>query len=155
LSEQLTVSEAARRLGLTTEAVRQRIRRGSLQAEKVNGRLYVVVTPSDSDQTKTHTQQGSDATTNDTSETSNTALIEQLKRENDRLWDELHKRDEEIHRRDVLLKDALDWRSALAANAQSTPLSEAQAQTLRESEHDRTAVQTPPKRRWLSRLLGQ
>ena len=42
-SEYLTIAAAARRLGLTEAAVRQRIRRGTLPSEKLNGRLHVVL----------------------------------------------------------------------------------------------------------------
>ena len=40
----LTVADAALRLGIGPEAVRQRIRRGTLKAYKVSGRVYVQLT---------------------------------------------------------------------------------------------------------------
>src|SRR5829696_7388033 len=46
--ERVTVSEAAARLGITPDAVRQRIRRGTIEYEKTaDGRYYVYLTPHD------------------------------------------------------------------------------------------------------------
>src|SRR3954465_11248346 len=46
--ERLSVSEAALRLGITPDAVRQRIRRGTIKYEKTkDGRYYVYLTPQD------------------------------------------------------------------------------------------------------------
>jgi excisionase family DNA binding protein len=41
--ERLDIAQAAERLGLSQMAVRKRIQRGQLPAEKVDGRLYVVL----------------------------------------------------------------------------------------------------------------
>jgi hypothetical protein len=38
-----TVPEAARTLGITTDAVRMRLSRGTLRSEKVEGRVYVML----------------------------------------------------------------------------------------------------------------
>ena len=48
----VTVAEAARRLGVSNEAIRQRIRRGTLQSYKVDGHVYVQL---DTIQTETGT----------------------------------------------------------------------------------------------------
>ena len=46
--ERVTVSEAATRLGVTPDAVRQRIRRGTIEYEKsADGRYHVYLTPHD------------------------------------------------------------------------------------------------------------
>jgi hypothetical protein len=46
--DRVPVSEAAARLGVTPDAVRQRIRRGTIQYEKTDdGRYYVLLTPHD------------------------------------------------------------------------------------------------------------
>ncbi len=42
-NQRLTVREAADALGISEAAVRNRIKRGTLQAEKVSGRVYVVL----------------------------------------------------------------------------------------------------------------
>ena len=41
--ERLTVHDAARRLGISEDAVRMRVKRGTLSAEKEGGRLYVLL----------------------------------------------------------------------------------------------------------------
>jgi excisionase family DNA binding protein len=43
--QRLTVHDAARQLGVSEDAVRMRIKRGTLSSEKVEGRLYVYLTP--------------------------------------------------------------------------------------------------------------
>jgi len=46
--DRVTVSEAATRLGVTPDAVRQRIRRGTIEYEKTeDGRYYVYMTEQD------------------------------------------------------------------------------------------------------------
>ena len=59
----LTVAQAAEALGLTVDAVRSRIKRGTIQVEHEGGRVFVLV---DSDQASTgraqQTDQGSDLT---------------------------------------------------------------------------------------------
>jgi excisionase family DNA binding protein len=41
----MTVHDAARRLGISEDAVRMRVKRGTLEAEREGGRLYVLLTP--------------------------------------------------------------------------------------------------------------
>lgn len=45
--ERLTIADAAKLLGVTEAAIRQRVRRGTMQFEKSEGRTYVYVTPSE------------------------------------------------------------------------------------------------------------
>ncbi len=155
MKEQLTVSEASLRLGLSTEAIRQRIRRGTLESEKIKGRLYIVLTSSDTDKTDNTTNKSTAFTSGETTNESNFdphyALIEQLQKENDRLWEELAKRDEQIHRQDVLLRDALDWRTALTATVQSS--SSPGRTSTQVSDPVETSLQTSSKRRWWTWLL--
>src|SRR3712207_7644311 len=57
--DRLTVADAARLLGLSAEAVRMRIKRGTLASEKVGGTVYVLLdtnpTPSNADRTTDRT----------------------------------------------------------------------------------------------------
>jgi hypothetical protein len=54
----VTVSEAAQALGITPEAVRMRIKRGTLSSEKRAGRVYVLLGPRPTtDQTPDHTEE--------------------------------------------------------------------------------------------------
>ncbi len=135
--ERLIVNEAAQRLGISAEAVRQRIARGTLRSEKIEDRVYVVLTSSDADQAE---QSNGNRTASERS--SERELVEQLRRENERLWRELETRDEEIRRRDVLLKDALDWRAALPEHVGTRS-------TAAPTEHEESQ-----KRSWWSRLVG-
>src|SRR5215216_479754 len=70
----LTVPQAAGVMGISAEAVRQRIKRGTLTTEKdANGTVIVLL---DADSTRTNGDRSSDSThTNDDS----TALVEELR----------------------------------------------------------------------------
>ncbi len=119
MNKPFTVKDAAQHLGLTTEAVRQRVRRGALRSEKIDGTLFVFLSTSDcgSDDHATDDATGPnpDATNHQPQvDEAHRMLVEQLQRENERLWAELAKRDDELHRRDVLLREALEWRAAIA-----------------------------------------
>jgi hypothetical protein len=58
--ERRTLSEAASLLGITPDALRQRIRRGRYHTEKEAGRVYVYL-DTDRTQTERPTEQGTDA----------------------------------------------------------------------------------------------
>jgi len=89
--ERLTVSEAARRLGVTQDAVRKRIQRGTIRYERDDeSRLYVWVDPSETAQ-----DSGQDTTTD--------KLLRVQEAEIDFLRRELENRTEEIRRRDVII----------------------------------------------------
>src|SRR5215218_2128962 len=61
-TDRVTVADAARLLGLSAEAVRLRIKRGTLASEKVEGSVYVIL---DADPTRP----SADRTTDRTAET--------------------------------------------------------------------------------------
>ena len=50
MTERLSLQAAARELGITPDALRQRIRRGQYRSEKTEGRVYVYL---DTDRTET------------------------------------------------------------------------------------------------------
>ena len=50
MTERLTLQDAAQRLGITPDALRQRIRRGQYRSDKTDGRVYVYI---DTDRTQT------------------------------------------------------------------------------------------------------
>jgi hypothetical protein len=62
-TNRVTVADAGRLLGLSAEAVRMRIKRGTLASEKVDGTVYVLL---DSDQSEPDEDQASDQTGNRT-----------------------------------------------------------------------------------------
>jgi excisionase family DNA binding protein len=94
-SERLTVAEAAGRLGVSQDAVRKRIKRGSIRYERdEDGRVYVYLDASETTQDKTE-----DASP----DTSTEKLIRTQEAEIEFLRRELHNRTEEIRRRDVII----------------------------------------------------
>jgi excisionase family DNA binding protein len=53
--DRVTVQEAAQRLGISQDAVRQRVRRGSMRHDKDDkGRVYVYLNPTDTRPTIVH-----------------------------------------------------------------------------------------------------
>ncbi len=134
--ERLSVKDAATRLGITSEAVRQRIRRKALRTERdTDGHLVVLLSPED---TEPNATSHADRSVSE----AHRELVATLRAENERLWQELQTRDEEIRRRDVLLRDALDWRAALPSG-QSTA-----------GTPDMHPQQEPKKRGWWSRFVA-
>ena len=100
--ERLTVAEAAERLGVTPNAVRQRMRRGSIRYEKdENGLTFVYLHPEDTrrDDGERVTERVQDTN----SDASHDTLIEELQEQNRRLWQELADRSEELRRRDHII----------------------------------------------------
>ena len=95
-SRRLTVDQAADALGVTTEAIRGRIRRKTIRAERVGGRVYVLLPAEQSgEQTPDHTPE----------------LVERLREEVSYLRgviatrdQELAQRAEEIRRRDAAIE---------------------------------------------------
>ena len=85
--QRVSVREAAEILGITREAVRKRISRGTLAAEKVDGEWVIGLPGRESS--------GQDA--------GSTALVEQLRGEVEWLRRELDTRTEEIRRRDHII----------------------------------------------------
>lgn len=108
--DRLSVADAAARLGVTPDAVRARIRRGTLSAEKGDDGVYVVTLPRDEGHDADTTATGPDATPND-------ALVEQLQSEVAYLRSELtaarEQAAQERERADVLQREALQRIEAL------------------------------------------
>lgn len=72
----VTVADAARRLGLSAEAVRMRIKRGTLASEKVDGTVYVFL---DADPTRSNADPQRSITDRPTNQpTEQTALVDIL-----------------------------------------------------------------------------
>src|SRR5215212_129100 len=90
----LTVHDAARTLGISEDAVRMRVKRGTLDAEREGGRLYVLL--------------DDDPTTEPTAE-----LRDRVRY----LEGIITTRDEEIRRRDVIISQLTDRIPAIEAPA--------------------------------------
>jgi DNA-directed RNA polymerase specialized sigma24 family protein len=94
------IGEAAERLGLTTTAVRKRIKRGTLFAAKNDDGTWTVYLPDSSPGPSA----GPDTDTPPESPKRDDRVAI-LKQENERLWQELERRSEELRRKDVLLAE--------------------------------------------------
>ena len=105
----VTVIEAASILGITPDAVRSRLRRGTLHKEtSEDGTVYVRL--------DTEGPAGlNDQTTDRSADQTTVAYINELKSEIDYLKETVAKRDEEIRRRDHLLAAALERIPAIEA----------------------------------------
>jgi hypothetical protein len=149
--QRFTVAEAAEVLQLSAEAVRSRIKRGSLQSAKEGNTVYVLL---DADQARPNPAQTSDQTM---------ALITNLQDQVEYLRGELARR-EETHLEESRRKDSI-----IAALTQRIPEIEAPApQEARESpetvaeEQERAephsaTVESPEgaRRPWWRRVLGR
>ncbi len=104
-TNRVTVADAAQLLGLSAEAVRMRIKRGTLASEKVGGTVYVLL---ESDPTPTTHDQTSDQTTDQTDvlTADQTAFVNALQAEVQFLREELQRR-EEVHAEENRRKDTI------------------------------------------------
>jgi hypothetical protein len=115
-TQRVTVAEAARLLGTSAEAVRMRVKRGSLKSTKIKNTVYVLLTPEQTrpnqDQTSggvgsaayPPTDQTHDQTYNQTDD--RTALLESLRSQVEFLQEEL-KRREDVHVEENRRKDTI------------------------------------------------
>ncbi len=152
--KRLTVSQAAAALGISAEAVRQRIKRGTIEHEKVDGTVYVLV--------------GGDGTRQDTDTTGDrtsdrTELVDRLRDEVQFLRNELRQRDErhaeEIRRRDHLLAAALERIPELEAASPPEPRDEPESDRDGEPGTNTPSSSASPqtgtqRRSWWRRLIG-
>jgi hypothetical protein len=100
IEHRLTVKEAAAALGISSEAVRTRIQRGTLKSIHERGRVWVVLDPDE-------TQSNTDRTANQTE------LVHELRARVAFLEGQLKIRTEENRRKDHLLAAALERIPAL------------------------------------------
>ena len=131
------IGEAADRLGLTTAAVRKRIRRGSLKATKQDDGTWLIYLPETLGEDVSRDTGGPASTLDGMAYAE---LIEQLKRENAHLWEELRSRGEELRRKDIIIAELAQQLKALPA-----------AIVERQAEHTKQAPEPPtpaPARPW-------
>ena len=107
-TEHVTVAEAAQLLGMSAEAVRMRVKRGSLKSAKIKGTVYVLM---DAEQTRPNIDQtGRDSNTDsertDEQTRDRTALVDVLRSDVEFLREEL-KRREEVHAEESRRKDTI------------------------------------------------
>jgi hypothetical protein len=101
----LTIQEAAAKLGIAPEAVRKRLKRGSLEGYKADGRWLVILPDQDADWTRVDSVQDAGMTRPDNGQDATTReLIDALKAEVTFLRRELETRTE-AHGEEVRRKD--------------------------------------------------
>jgi hypothetical protein len=144
VTERLTVSQAATRLGITESAVRGRINRGTLEAERVEGTVYVLLS---AEQSADSVQITGDYPGEYNALTSALeARIESLERQ----IEEARERDRENRR---LLAAALE-RIPPQLEAPSEPRESPETATEGEVEPPRPGSQEGAQRPWWSRWFG-
>jgi hypothetical protein len=138
------VKQAAEALGISSEGIRQRIRRGSLESEKgTDGRVYVFLEDEDLDGTS------SEPNTDD--------VLTRMEDEIAFLRQELATRDEEIRRRDAVLLSLSEGLKALNPPPEEREPPESAARTSDTAE-PRSTTEGPQEqttqRSWWRKLLG-
>ena len=140
----LTVGEAADALGISSEAVRTRIQRGTLRSFREGGRVFVLF---DLDRT-----QPNEDRTND-----QTGLVDELRDRVAFLEGQLKIRTEENRRKDHLLAAALERIPAIEAPQEAAGSAETVEEEPERSEaHSATGgAQEGAHRPWWRRVLGR
>ena len=136
--QRLTVPEAADALGVTSEAVRTRIQRGTLRSVREGGRVFVLL---DSDRTQSNEDRTSDQTQ---------ALVDELRDRVAFLEGQLKIRAEENRRKDHLLAAALERIPAIEPPESPEAPSEA-APNISETPGSETTTEPRP---WWRRMFG-
>lgn len=111
--ETVTIKEAAVRLGISEQAVRQRIRRKTLLSQRLDGKVYVVLsTGYDGNTSSTNNDhQGVASIVQDAYE----GLVIQLRSENELLREQLRVKDDQIRANQILLSQLTERFRALPA----------------------------------------
>src|SRR5215208_180685 len=135
IEQRLTVKEAADALGISSEAVRTRIQRGTLRSIHERGRVWVVFDP---DGTRSNTDRTADQT----------ELVDELRARVSFLEAELKIRTEENRRKDHLLAAALERIPAIEA-----PESPAAPSACTAAPPEAESTTEP--RTWWRRVLGR
>ena len=115
--ETVTIKEAAERLGVSEQAVRQRIRRKTLPAQRLDGKLYVVLSAGyDADTSSpSHGHDGVDARVASVVRDAYTELVTQLRRENELLREQLSVKDGQLQANQVIMAQLAERVRALPA----------------------------------------
>jgi hypothetical protein len=141
IQQRLTVKEAADVLGISSEAVRTRIQRGTLRSIHERGRVWVVL---NADETRSNTDRTVDQTD----------LVDELRARVSFLESELKIRTEENRRKDHLLAAALERIPAIEPPAETRESPETPSEH-RPSTTGFPEPETPTEPRpWWRRVLG-
>ena len=139
-----TVPEAAEVLGISPEAVRNRLSRGTLQSEKVEGRVHVILPRPDRSQS-----------TGDVSSDIPTDIVEELRDRISYLERQVEEEREARRRADTLLARMMDRLPELEAPSETSASSETVEDEPERAEprSDAGEGQESEQRSWWRRLL--
>lgn len=168
--EAVPIPVAVERLGLTTDAIRMRLKRGTLSGHKVDGRWVVFVPLQNTDSTPTKPLPGPNADTiyrqtqratqrdqtwSIAADATTRELIEVLRSENAFLRDELTARTDEIRRRDHIIAGFIERIPELpATTAEATTRASIEDAHYGPSMTIDPSVPAPDSRPWWKRALG-
>ncbi len=142
------IGEAAKHYGVTSQAIRKRIKRGTIDAIKGEDGTWTVYLPTVSSVGDTDHANGRDAAYTASLDSLN-RLVAQLESENQYLRSELSRvgdqHAESERRRDILLSRFADTLEALPHTTTSSS---------RQQPTDVSEPSQPPKRSWWERLFG-
>jgi hypothetical protein len=141
IEHRLTVKEAAAALGISSEAVRTRIQRGTLKSIHERGRVWVVLDP---DETRSNTDRTADQT----------ELVHELRARVAFLEGQLKIRTEENRRKDHLLAAALERIPALEPPAEARESPETDAPPRSGTPGPPEAEELTESRPWWRRMFG-
>jgi excisionase family DNA binding protein len=110
-----TISEAATQLGISENAVRQRIKRETLPAIKIGGVWRVQLTDQPTNHQTDQPVTSRDHEADQSRNSSQSALVEQLQQENARLWAELEARREAEREQRIIISQLVGRVEALQA----------------------------------------
>ncbi len=149
----MPVPDAARALGISPEAVRNRLSRGTLRSEKVDGRVFVLI---DRDMAR-HTERSTGDTPTDTLE-----LVEEMRARIEDLRDQLSEEREARRRADTIIMQLTQANASLAARLPelAAPPTEETPEETQEPRHvpggveDGEGPQDGSERSWWRRIFG-
>ena len=146
-TNRVTVADAARLLGVSAEAVRMRIKRGTMNAEKVEGTVYVIL---DADPTRSNEDPTNNQTTDPT--TDQTALVEVLREQVDYLREQLDQEREANHENRRIIAGLVQRVPELDAAPQPRESSETLSEERGRADDD-VAPEQEKHRSWLYRFF--
>jgi hypothetical protein len=153
-----TVAQAADVLGLSAEAVRMRIKRGTLAYVKEENTVYVLLEPSSSETVQTQpnderTQPNNDQTTDQTTQVVEALQAEvQFLRQELRLTREL--REEEARRKDAIIMTMAQRIPELEPPSEPREAPSEVRDGAGKGEEGAPNTEKPPERSWLQRFFG-
>ena len=136
----LDMDAAATRLGISREAVRKRLERGTLKGKKVNGQWYIDLTDCSDD---TDSADGHSDTRTDGDQ-----LVATLRDEVEFLRRELEARTEEIRRRDHIIAGLVQRIPELPSGTSEEPESDENPRYEHKDTMHMYRVPEPPRRPW-------